>query len=178
MRVGLAAALNHGAGANKRGNSLQMPRTLARLLGASGHMARLVPTVVARHTWVGEWDYWFISGANCAFAVLPEREDDAWLVRFDDWNDSAEELPRDRCHGGPRGLLDLDTDREAVADEAARRWDRWTRFAAGHPSAFRIGRAVRSSRKPRLREPGRLPPAPPWPENRMRCGGSIATLRP
>ncbi|MFF3626565.1 hypothetical protein [Streptomyces sp. NPDC002164] len=65
-----------------------------------------MPTVVARHTWVGEWDYWFISGANCAFAVLPEREDDARLVRFDDWNDSAEELPRDRCHGGPRGLLD------------------------------------------------------------------------
>ncbi|WP_424861796.1 hypothetical protein [Streptomyces sp. MMS24-I29] len=89
--------------------------------------------------WVGEWDYWFISGANCAFAVLPGREDDARLVRFDDWNDSAEELPRDRCYGGPRGLLDLDTDREAVADEAARWWDRWTRFAAGHPSALPVG---------------------------------------
>ncbi|MFF5013744.1 hypothetical protein [Streptomyces sp. NPDC001165] len=89
--------------------------------------------------WVGEWDYWFISGSNCPFAVLPDHEDDPRLVRNDEWRPSEEELPRDRCHGGPRALLDLDTDREAAADEAAWRWNDWARFAAGHPPALPAG---------------------------------------
>ncbi|WP_317447569.1 hypothetical protein [Streptomyces collinus] len=89
--------------------------------------------------WVGEWDYWFVSGANCPFAVLPGHEDDPRLVRYDEWTESSEELPRGRCHGGPRGLLDLYTDRQAAAHEAARRWDEWARFAAGHPPALAAG---------------------------------------
>ncbi|MGM9469042.1 hypothetical protein [Streptomyces murinus] len=31
--------------------------------------------------WVGEWDYWAISGANFAFAVLPGHEDGGPVYR-------------------------------------------------------------------------------------------------
>ncbi|MGW3498620.1 hypothetical protein [Streptomyces sp. NPDC001020] len=88
--------------------------------------------------WVGEWDYWAISGGRYAFAVLLGHEDDPRLVRVGDWQQGSEweELDRGRCHGGPRGILDLDTDREAAAQEAALRWDEWARFAAGHPPAL------------------------------------------
>jgi hypothetical protein len=91
--------------------------------------------------WVGEWDHWFIShwfisGAGCEFAVLPGHEGDPRLVRHDEWTEPPEELPRSRCHGGPRGLLDLDTDRAEAAREAACLWDDWGRFAAGHPAAL------------------------------------------
>ncbi|MEU1401466.1 hypothetical protein ABZ471_03720 [Streptomyces sp. NPDC005728] len=89
--------------------------------------------------WVGEWDYWFISGANCGFVILPGHEDDPRLVRYDEWKESSEELPWDRCHGGPRALLDLDADRVTAAQEAAGRWDDWSRFAAGHPPALPAG---------------------------------------
>ncbi|MFK0136305.1 hypothetical protein [Streptomyces murinus] len=87
--------------------------------------------------WVGEWDYWAVSGANFAFAVLPGHENDPRLVRDSDWQrgSEGEELDWGRCHGGPRGLLDLDVDRDATALEAARRWDEWARFAADHPDA-------------------------------------------
>ncbi|MFF2848403.1 hypothetical protein ACFVT5_19075 [Streptomyces sp. NPDC058001] len=86
--------------------------------------------------WVGEWDYWFVSGAGCLFDVRPGHEDDPRLVRHDDWTESAEDLPPSRCHGGPRGLLDLDTPRAAEARRAAGTWTAYHAFADRHPPAL------------------------------------------
>ncbi|MFE5816503.1 hypothetical protein ACFQ6S_24305 [Streptomyces sp. NPDC056479] len=99
---------------------------------------------------MGEWDYWFVSGAGYAFAVLPGHEDDPRLVRHDEWTERPEELPRSRCHGGPRGLLDLDTDRAEVGREAARRWDDWRRFADRHTGPESVLRAI--AKDPELEE--------------------------
>ncbi|MFF7975280.1 hypothetical protein [Streptomyces sp. NPDC007905] len=115
------------------------PQALRRAIGEAMAPYYYDREPIPHPGWVGEWDYWYVSGSNCPFAVLPGHEDDPRLVRYDEWEKSSEELPLDRCHGGPRALLDLDTDRRAVADEAARRWDGWVRFAAGHPPALPVG---------------------------------------
>ncbi|WP_031487568.1 hypothetical protein [Streptomyces bicolor] len=99
---------------------------------------------------MGEWDYWVISGGSWTFAVLPGQEDDPRLVRQDERPGPSEELPRSRCHGGPRGLLDLDTDRAAAAREAADRWDDWRRFADRHAGPESVLRAV--AEDPELKE--------------------------
>ncbi|MFE3138081.1 hypothetical protein [Streptomyces scopuliridis] len=88
--------------------------------------------------WVGEWDYWFVSGAGCLFDVLPGHEDDPRLVRYDDWSGFPEVLPPLRCHGGPRGILDLDTPRAAEARRAASTWTAYRAFADGYPPALRF----------------------------------------
>ncbi|MFJ2880033.1 hypothetical protein ACIPJN_23290 [Streptomyces sp. NPDC086796] len=86
--------------------------------------------------WVGEWSYWFVSGAGCLLDVLPGHEDDPRLVRHDDWTEPPEDLPPSRCHGGPRGILDLDTPRAAEARRAADTWTAYHAFADRHPPAL------------------------------------------
>lgn len=86
--------------------------------------------------WVGEWSYWFVSGAGCLLDVLPGHGDDPRLVRHDDWTEPPEDLPPSRCHGGPRGILDLDTPRAAEARRAAGTWTAYHAFADRHPPAL------------------------------------------
>lgn len=86
--------------------------------------------------WVGEWDYWHVSGADCLFDVLPGFEDDPRLVRHDDWVEPPGDLPPSRCHGGPRGILDLDTPRAAEARRRSDDWRAYQLFAARHPPAL------------------------------------------
>ncbi|MGW7710626.1 hypothetical protein [Streptomyces sp. NPDC054771] len=86
--------------------------------------------------WVGEWSYWFVSGAGCLLDVLPGHEDDPRLVRYDDWANPPVDLPPSRCHGGPRGVLDLDTPRAAEARRAAGTWTAYHAFADRHPPAL------------------------------------------
>ncbi|MFE3943800.1 hypothetical protein ACFXPV_18300 [Streptomyces sp. NPDC059118] len=81
-------------------------------------------TAATRTGWVS-WSYWYVSGAGCLLDVLPGHEDDPRLVRHDDWTELPEDLPPSRCHGGPRGILDLDTPRAAEARRAAGTWT-WT----------------------------------------------------
>ncbi|MCE3036196.1 hypothetical protein [Streptomyces sp. CMSTAAHL-2] len=69
---------------------------------------------------MGEREYWAISGANFAFAVLPGHEDGPRLHRDSDWK---------RDEGGAR------PGRDGVL-EAARQRDEWARFAADHPPAL------------------------------------------
>ncbi|MGW2180285.1 hypothetical protein ACWCXX_19680 [Streptomyces sp. NPDC001732] len=89
--------------------------------------------------WVGEWDYWFVSGAGCLFAVLPGHEQDPRLVRHDEWKKSQVDPPPFRCHGGPRGLLDLDVDRNETATRSRALWSAYQNFAAAYPSALPYG---------------------------------------
>ncbi|WP_446042179.1 hypothetical protein, partial [Streptomyces sp. SID1121] len=86
--------------------------------------------------WVGEWSHWFVSGAGCLFDVLPGHEDDRRLVRYDDWTDFPDDLPPSRCHGGPRGVLDLGTPRTVEARRAADTWTAYRAFADRHPRAL------------------------------------------
>ncbi|MEU9326464.1 hypothetical protein AB0D91_22070 [Streptomyces canus] len=86
--------------------------------------------------WVGEWSYWFVSGAGCLFDVLPGHEDDPRLVRYDDWTEPPEDLPPSRCHGGPRGILDLDTPRAAEARRAGDTWTAYRAFSERYPPAL------------------------------------------
>jgi hypothetical protein len=118
------------------------PESLRRAIGRAMAPYDYDREDIPHPDWVGEWDYWVISGAGCTFAVLPGHEDDPRLVRHDEWKRPAEELPRSRCHGGPRGLLDLDTDRAEAAREAARQWDDWRRFAESHAGPESVLRAV------------------------------------
>ncbi|MFJ7078431.1 hypothetical protein [Streptomyces sp. NPDC098781] len=126
------------------------PESLRRAIGGAMAPYDYDRADIPHPDWVGEWDYWAVSGAGCEFAVLPGHEDDPRLVRHDEWNEPPEELPRSRCHGGPRGLLDLDTDRAAVGREAARRGDDWQRFEARHTGPQSALRAI--SRDPELEE--------------------------
>ncbi|MDX2591446.1 hypothetical protein PV343_03975 [Streptomyces sp. WI03-4A] len=122
--------------------------------------------------WVGEWDYWFVSGSNCPFAVLPGHEDDLRLVRHDEWEKSSGELPRDRCHGGPHGLLDLDTDRQAATAVATvmvrarcagvvRRRADVNGTAISPCSVVAKGRSLQPGSRPQP-VPGPRVPGPPW----------------
>lgn len=86
--------------------------------------------------WVGEWSHWFVSGAGCLFDVLPGHEDDPRLVRYDDWTEPPGELPASRCHGGPRGSLDLDTPCAAEARRATGNWTAYQSFAGRYPPAL------------------------------------------
>ncbi|MDX3801981.1 hypothetical protein [Streptomyces sp. AK04-3B] len=86
--------------------------------------------------WVGEWSYWFVSGAGCLLDVLPGHEDDPRLVRYDDWTEPPDDLPPSRCHGGPRGILDLGAARAAEARRAAGDWTAYRAFADRHPPAL------------------------------------------
>ncbi|MFC8078992.1 hypothetical protein ACFUN8_26065 [Streptomyces sp. NPDC057307] len=86
--------------------------------------------------WVGEWSHWFVSGAGCLFDVLPGHEDDSRLVRYDEWTEPPEDLPPTRCHGGPRGILDLDAPRAAEARRAAETWTAYRDFADRYPPAL------------------------------------------
>ncbi|WP_326818520.1 MULTISPECIES: hypothetical protein [unclassified Streptomyces] len=86
--------------------------------------------------WVGEWSYWFVSGAGCLVDVLPGHEDDPRLVRYDDWTEPSEDLPPSRCHGGTRGILDLDTPRAAGTRQAAGTWTAYRAFADRYPPAL------------------------------------------
>ncbi|MFT9671627.1 hypothetical protein ACMZ5F_29730 [Streptomyces rhizosphaericola] len=81
----------------------------------------------------GEWDYWYIA-SGWEFAVRPGYEDDPRIVR--DGEEKNEPRLGDRCAGGPKALLNLDADRVAVAEEAARRWEAWQEFSAGYPAAL------------------------------------------
>lgn len=118
------------------------PESLRRAIGQAMAPYDYNREDIPHPDWVGEWDYWAISGAGCEFAVRPGHEDDPRLVRHDEWREPPEELPRSRCHGGPRGLLDLDTDRAEAAREAARRWDDWRRFEARHTGPKAVLRAI------------------------------------
>ncbi|MFJ2649785.1 hypothetical protein ACIO1C_24070 [Streptomyces sp. NPDC087420] len=90
--------------------------------------------------WVGEWDYWYVSGAGCEFAVRAGCEGDPRIVR-EEGPEAVDRppLPPDRCHGGPRGLLDFETDRAEVAEEASRAWSEWQEFADGCPVSLAQG---------------------------------------
>ncbi|MEV7855757.1 hypothetical protein [Streptomyces sp. NPDC088183] len=46
------------------------------------------------------------------------------------------DLPLSRCHGGPRGILDLDTPRAAEARRAAGTWTAYHAFADRYPPAL------------------------------------------
>lgn len=126
------------------------PESLRRAIGRAMAPYDYNREDIPHPDWVGEWDYWFISGGRWTFAVLPGHEDDPRLVRHDERPRPSEELPRSRCHGGPRGLLDLDTDRAAAAREAADRWDDWRRFADRHAGSESVLRAV--AEDPELKE--------------------------
>ncbi|MFF8716507.1 hypothetical protein ACF07T_34510 [Streptomyces sp. NPDC015184] len=89
--------------------------------------------------WVGEWDYWFVSGAGCLFAVLPGHEQDPRLVRRDEWTEPPVDPPPSRCHGGPRGLLDLAVDRDEAAARARVLWKEYQEFATCYPPALPYG---------------------------------------
>ncbi|MEU2024093.1 hypothetical protein ABZ565_18335 [Streptomyces sp. NPDC016469] len=102
--------------------------------------------------WVGEWSHWFVSGAGCLFDVLPGHEDDPRLVRYDDWTDDGPgDLPPSRCHGGPRGILDLDAPRAAEARRAGDTWTAYRAFADRFPPALPFHHFAERARTP---EPG------------------------
>ncbi|MDK0523996.1 hypothetical protein [Streptomyces sp. ML-6] len=48
-------------------------------------------------------------------------------------------LPSSRCHGGPRGLLDLAGDRDEAVARARVLWREYQEFEAGYPSALPYG---------------------------------------
>ncbi|MFJ7905389.1 hypothetical protein [Kitasatospora sp. NPDC096204] len=89
--------------------------------------------------WQGEWDWWHVYGGDGerGLAVRPGHENDPRLIRSPIWLDGSPRpaQPAHRCDGGPRGLLDLDTERTAAAVAAAREWDDWSAFAARFPPA-------------------------------------------
>ncbi|MEU9011480.1 hypothetical protein AB0D12_17195 [Streptomyces sp. NPDC048479] len=86
---------------------------------------------------VGEWDYWYISAGGWEFAVLAGHEDDPRIVR--EGEDEHRARPRNRCDGGPKGLLDFDADRAPAAEDAARRRHEWQEFAAAYPPSLPLG---------------------------------------
>ncbi|MFG2907348.1 hypothetical protein ACGF13_20060 [Kitasatospora sp. NPDC048286] len=89
--------------------------------------------------WQGEWDWWHVYGGDGerGLAVRPGHENDPRLIRSPIWLDGSPRpaQPAHRCDGGPRGVLDLDTERTAAAVAAAREWDTWSEFAARFPPA-------------------------------------------
>ncbi|MEV7930865.1 hypothetical protein [Kitasatospora sp. NPDC088779] len=92
--------------------------------------------------WQGEWDWWHVYGGDGEYglAVRPGHENDPRLIRSPTWLDGSPRpaQPANRCDGGPRGLLDLDTERTAAGVAAAREWDAWSAFAARFPPAHSL----------------------------------------
>ncbi|MEV7189194.1 hypothetical protein [Kitasatospora sp. NPDC093102] len=92
--------------------------------------------------WQGEWDWWHVYGGDGerGLAVRPGHENDLRLIRSPTWLDGSPRpaQPAHRCDGGPRGLLDLDTERTAAAVAAARERDTWSAFAAQFPPAHSL----------------------------------------
>ncbi|MGW6916909.1 hypothetical protein ACWGB8_24240 [Kitasatospora sp. NPDC054939] len=85
----------------------------------------------------GEWDAWGI-GLQRTFDVRPGAEADPRRIRVEDTAPSylaRPPLPPSLCDGGPRGLLDLDTRRDATAAEARDAWRAWHEYARPFPPA-------------------------------------------
>ncbi|MFE2015210.1 hypothetical protein [Streptomyces sp. NPDC059491] len=90
--------------------------------------------------WVGEWDYWYVSGAGCEFPVVAGHEGDPRLVREElELSTGPRVLPPGLCDGGPRGLLDFEAARRPAAEQAERNWADWHELAAAHPPAQPFG---------------------------------------
>lgn len=81
-----------------------------------------------------KWDEWSIAGGDSdqALHVRDAFTHDARIVRNPSYRMA---LPEWRCAGGPKWMLDLDTDRNAVHEAARRHWDRWWEWARGGPLA-------------------------------------------
>ncbi|MFJ9809270.1 hypothetical protein ACIRTB_13685 [Streptomyces sp. NPDC101158] len=84
----------------------------------------------------GEWDAWSIGG-SIPFAVRAGAEHDPRLIRVDDapGPSARPQLPPSQCDGGPRALIDLETERAAVAGQARAEWRTWHAFARAYPPA-------------------------------------------
>jgi hypothetical protein len=80
------------------------------------------------------WDEWSISGGDSdqALHVRGALVHDARIVRNPSYRMT---LPEWRCAGGPKWMLDLDTDRNAVFEAARRYWERWWEWARSGPLA-------------------------------------------
>ncbi|MFF4922360.1 hypothetical protein ACFY4B_17405 [Kitasatospora sp. NPDC001261] len=100
--------------------------------------------------WQGEWDWWHVYGGDGehGLAVRLGHENDPRLIRHPTWLDGSPRpaQPAHRCDGGPRGLLDLDTERTAAAVAAATEWDAWFTFAARFPPAHSLRTITERSR--------------------------------
>lgn len=85
-----------------------------------------------------KWDSWVIFGgdADWGLAVRPGHDDDPRLVRNLCYGNGE---PRQRwplrCDGGPKSLLDFDTDRDKEAGLAEADWAEWNAFASDYPAA-------------------------------------------
>ena len=90
----------------------------------------------AAGSWQGEWDSWGIGGRS-PFAVRPGAEYDPRLIRVEHLPgpSAPPPLPPSLCDGGPRGLLDLDTERDTVAGRAREEWRTWHEYASSFPPA-------------------------------------------
>ncbi|MFF8731282.1 hypothetical protein ACF073_33080 [Streptomyces sp. NPDC015171] len=84
------------------------------------------------------WDAWWPSSRDAAwgFRIAAGAGNDPRLVRTPrDPRGGPRELLPGFCDGGPRGLLDLDTPRQAVAGRAEAAWHAWRRLARTLPRA-------------------------------------------
>ncbi|MFJ4190529.1 hypothetical protein [Kitasatospora sp. NPDC089509] len=113
-----------------------VPDALAAAMAPFWNDAEIPPGGV----WQGEWQWWHVFGGDGAhgLAVRAGDEADPRLVRNPLWSDGSPRPPQPagRCDGGPRGLLDLDSDRAPVAAAAAADWDNWTAFSSDFEPAL------------------------------------------
>ncbi|MEV8320713.1 hypothetical protein AB0Q95_41845 [Streptomyces sp. NPDC059900] len=75
--------------------------------------------------WQGEWDWWHVFGGDDerGLRVRSGFEDDPRIIRNPVYREGEKRLgTRSRCDGGPRGLLDFDTDRAAAEEKALATW--------------------------------------------------------
>ncbi|WP_200301905.1 hypothetical protein [Streptomyces adelaidensis] len=85
----------------------------------------------------GEWDAWTLGAADREFWVRPGSEGDPRLIReYEPTREGQTHvIPRDRCSGGPVGMLDIEAQRSRAVAEASVLWRAWEELSSGFPPA-------------------------------------------